>query len=74
MGRRLVISTVLIALLSVVALGVPLLLLARNEVTSAARDKLAQQAQIVAAGLEGRLDAGQPINAVRLAQLVPGKR
>lgn len=74
MRRRLVTSTLAIALLSVIVLGVPLLVLARNEVTSSAREKVTQQAQIVAAGLEDRLDARQPVTAARLAQLLPSTR
>lgn len=74
MRRRLVTSTVLIALLSIVMLGVPLAVLARNEVTSSARDNLTQQAQIVAAGVEDRVDTGLPITPARLAQLAPGRR
>ena len=67
-------STLTIALLAVFTLGVPLLLLARHEVWSEARDGLRQQAASVAAGLEDRLDAGQPLDLGRYAGVLNGRR
>ena len=61
MKGRLLRSTLTIALVAVVTLGVPLLLLARHEVFSSARESLRQQATSVAAGVEDRLDEGLPV-------------
>lgn len=66
-------STLTIAFVAVVTLGVPLLLLARHEVWTSARDTLRQQATSVAAGLEDRLDAGLPVDLDRYAQAFPGR-
>jgi signal transduction histidine kinase len=74
MRRRLIRSTLAIALVALVALGVPLLLLARQEVWSSAKDALQQQAASVAAGLEDRLDAGQPVSLDRYADAMPDRR
>ena len=74
MRRRLIRSTLAIALVALVALGVPLLVLARQEVWSSAKDALRQQAASVAAGLEDRLDAGQPVSLDRYADAMPDRR
>ena len=67
MKGRLLRSTLTIALVAVVTLGVPLLLLARHEVFSSARESLRQQATSVAAGVEDRLDQGLPVGLDRYA-------
>jgi signal transduction histidine kinase len=74
MRRRLLVSTLTIALIAVVTLGVPLLLLARHEVWSSARDTLRQQTASVAAGLEDRLDAGLPVNLARYVAALHDRR
>ena len=74
MRRRLLRSTLTIALLSVITLGGPLMLLARHQVWSAARETLHQQAASVAAGLEDRLDASQPLDLRRYAGVLSGRR
>src|SRR5512146_2793369 len=74
MRRRLVGSMLAIALVCVAMLGVPLAILARHQVWTSARDRLREQAAGVAAGLEERLDAGQPINLHRYLALTPGRR
>lgn len=74
MRGRLLRSTLTISLLAVITLGVPLLLLARHQVWSQARDALRQQAASVAAGLEDRLDAGQPLDLGRYAGALGGRR
>ncbi|MCU1588518.1 MAG: histidine kinase [Frankiales bacterium] len=74
MRRRLLRSTLAIALLAVVTLGVPLLLLARHEVWSTANDTLRQQAATTAAGLEDRIDVGQPVQLGRYAAATHGRR
>ncbi len=74
MRRRLVVSTLLIALVCVIGLGVPLAVVARRQVTTSALQRLHQQAQIVAAGLEDRLSSRQPITAALLGRLLPEQR
>ena len=74
MRRRLLLSTLTIALLTVITLGLPLLLLARHQVWSAARDTLQEQAAGVAAGLEDRLDAGQSVDLNRYTGVLNGRR
>jgi signal transduction histidine kinase len=73
MRRRLLVSTLTIALVAVVTLGVPLLLLARHEVWTSARDTVRQQATSIAAGLEDRLDLQLPVDLARYAQAYPGR-
>ena len=60
MRRRLITSTLAITLFAVAALGVPLLLLAQQQVWTSARTDLRRQAETVAVGLEDALDAGRP--------------
>lgn len=74
MRQRLLRSTLAIALVAVVTLGVPLLLLARHEVWSSARESLAQQATSIAAGLEDELDAGRPVDLARFVSAQPDRR
>jgi signal transduction histidine kinase len=71
---RLLRSTLAIALVAVVTLGVPLLLVARHQVWTSARDALRQQALSVAAGLEDQLDAGRPVDLSRYADALPRRR
>jgi signal transduction histidine kinase len=73
MKRRLLFSTLTIVLVAVVTLGMPLLILARHEVWTSARDTVRQQATSVAAGLEDRLDAALPVDLDRYAQAFPGR-
>lgn len=65
MRRRLLRSTLAIALVAVVTLGVPLLVVARQEVWSTAADALQQQAASASAGIEDRIDARLPIELDR---------
>jgi signal transduction histidine kinase len=74
MRTRLLRSTLAIALVAVVTLGVPLLLVARHQVWTSARDGLRQQAASVAAGLEDQLDARRPVDVTRYAQALPHRR
>ncbi len=74
MRRRLLTSTLAIALACVVVLGVPLALLARDQVWTSARDRLREQATGVAAGLEDRLDADRPIDVRRYLTALPDRR
>lgn len=73
MRNRLVRSTLGIALVSVFALGLPLLLLARHQVWSTAHERLREQASTVASGLEDRLDAGEPVDPQPFARENPGR-
>lgn len=74
MRRRLLRSTLTIALVAVVTLGVPLLILARHQVWSSAHDALRQQAASVAAGVEDRLDIGASVDLTRYAEVARGRR
>jgi signal transduction histidine kinase len=74
MRYRLLRSTLAIALVAVVTLGVPLVLVARHQVWTSARDTLRQQAVSVAAGLEDQLDARRPVNLTRYAEALHGRR
>jgi signal transduction histidine kinase len=74
MRDRLLRSTLAIALVAVVTLGVPLLLVARHQVWTSARDTLRQQALSVAAGLEDQLDARRPVDLRRYAEALPRRR
>lgn len=71
MKSRLLRSTLAIAFVAVVTLGVPLLLVARHQVWTSARDALRQQAVSVAAGLEDQLDARRPVDLRRYAEALP---
>jgi signal transduction histidine kinase len=72
--RRLLASTVGIALVCVAVLGIPLALLARHQVWTSARDRIREQAASIATGLEDRLDAGQPVDLSRFVALMPHRR
>jgi signal transduction histidine kinase len=74
MRNRLLRSTLTIALVAVVTLGVPLLLVARHQVWASARDTLRQQAVSVAAGIEDQLDARRPVGLSRYAEALPHRR
>lgn len=74
MRRRLLASTLAIALVCVVILGVPLALLARHQVWTSARDRIREQAASLATGLEDRLDARQPVNLTPYLTLMPHRR
>ena len=74
MRRRLLASTLGIALVCVAVLGVPLVLLARHQVWTSARDRVREQAASVATGLEDRLDLGQPIQLEHFLSLMPQRR
>lgn len=74
MRHRLLRSTLAIALVAVVALGVPLLLLAHRQVWTSARATLRQQAASVAAGLEDQLDSGRPVGLQHYAHVLPDRR
>lgn len=74
MRRRLLASTLGIALVCVAVLGVPLALLARHQVWTSARDRVREQAASVATGLEDRLDAGQPVQLEHFLSLMPQRR
>ncbi|MCW2549127.1 MAG: histidine kinase [Mycobacterium sp.] len=74
MRRRLILSTLAIALTSVFVLGLPLLLLARHQVWTSEREQLREQAASVATALEDRLDAGQPVDIHRLPNLLPRRQ
>ncbi|MDX6198916.1 MAG: hypothetical protein QOJ79_2067 [Actinomycetota bacterium] len=74
MKSRLLRSTLAIALLAVVTLGVPLLLVARHQVWASSHDNLRQEAVSVAAGIEDQLDLGRPIDLTRYAGALPRRR
>lgn len=68
------VSTLAIALLAILTLGVPLAILARHEVLSSARDRLQAKAATVAASVEDTLDRGQPLTSQRLAKIAASDR
>jgi signal transduction histidine kinase len=68
--RRLLLSTLGVALVAILALGLPLLLVTARLIADAARNDLLRQAQSVQAYVEDRLTDGQ-LQARRLAHLVP---
>jgi len=72
--RRLLVSTLAIAVACVVMLGLPLAILARHQVYTSARDRIREQAASVATGLEDRLDARQPVDLSRFPRLLPDRR
>jgi signal transduction histidine kinase len=74
MRTRLLRSTLAIALVAVVTLGVPLLLVARHQVWTSSKDNLRQEAVSVAAGLEDQLDARHPVDLSRYAEALPRRR
>jgi signal transduction histidine kinase len=74
MRRRLLIGTVAIAVLCVVMLGVPLILLARHEVWTSARDRLNEQAASAAVDVEDRAELNRPLDVQPLQKLMPHRR
>jgi signal transduction histidine kinase len=72
--RRLLASTLAIAVACVVMLGLPLAILARHQVYTSARDRIREQAASVATGLEDRLDARQQVDLSRFPRLLPDRR
>src|SRR5438270_713857 len=74
MRRRLLIGTVAIAVLCVVILGVPLILLARHEVWTSARDRLNEQAASAAVDVEDRVELNRPLDLRPLQKLMPHRR
>src|SRR5438270_10370034 len=74
MRRRLLIGTVAIAVLCVVILGVPLILLARHEVWTSARDRLSEQAASAAVEVEDRVELNRPLDLRPLQKLMPRRR
>ena len=74
MRRRLLNSTVAIAVMCVVMLGVPLILLARHEVWTSARDRLSEQAASAAVDVEDRVELNRPLDLRPLQKLMPHRR
>src|SRR4051794_24866167 len=74
MRRRLLIGTVAIAVMCVVILGVPLILLARHEVWTSARDRLNEQAASAAVAVEDRVELNRPLDVRPLQKLMPHRR
>src|SRR5881397_899690 len=74
MRRRLLIGTVAIAVMCVVILGVPLILLARHEVWTSARDRLNEQAASAAVDVEDRVELNRPLDLRPLQKLMPHRR
>src|SRR3954453_5278296 len=74
MRRRLLVGTVAIAVLCVVMLGVPLILLARHEVWTSARDRLNEQAASAAVDVEDRVELNRPLDVRALQRLMPHRR
>jgi len=70
MRRRLVLSTALIALATVLVLGIPLAFVESNRERADAGARLEREADTVAAAVDDRLERGQPINAAALQPLV----
>jgi len=74
MRRRFLVGTVAIAVLCVVMLGVPLILLARHEVWTSARDRLNEQAASAAVDVEDRVELKRPLDVRPLQRLMPHRR
>jgi signal transduction histidine kinase len=73
MRRRLVLSTALIALTTVLVLGVPLAFVEANRERADADARLEREADTVAAAVDDLVERGQPIHAAALRGLVhPG--
>src|SRR4051812_7592009 len=70
MRRRLVTSTALIALASVIVLGVPLGLVEAARVRSDATARLEREADAVASAIDDRLEAHQPLERAALARYI----
>lgn len=74
MKSRFLAGSLLITLLAVVALGVPLALVARHQVFTSSRENLRHDAASIAAGLEDRLDAGRTPDLTRYRVVLAGRR
>ncbi|HVQ92703.1 MAG TPA: ATP-binding protein [Mycobacteriales bacterium] len=72
MRRRLLLSTLGVAAVAVLALGLPLLMVTLRLIDDASRNDLLREVQTVAAYVEDRLDTDD-LDANRLARLVPGQ-
>src|SRR3954465_2956878 len=70
MRRRIVTSTALIALASVIVLGVPLGLVEAARVRSDSTARLEREADAVASAIDDRLEAHQPLSATSLERFV----
>jgi signal transduction histidine kinase len=70
MRRRLVLSTALIALATVLVLGIPLAFVEANRERSDARARLEREADAVAAAVDDLLEQGRPIDPAALLRLV----
>ncbi len=74
MRRRLLVSTLAVVVVAVVALAVPLAVLAARQVHTDFAVRLQQQADGVAVAVGERLEDHEPIAPSRLAALAPGRR
>ncbi len=71
MRRRLLASTLAVAVVAVVLLGLPLGVVGARLIHDEARQRLADNAQRVAAGVEDRLERKEAVTPARLARLAP---
>jgi signal transduction histidine kinase len=74
MRKRLLLGTLAVAAMCVLILGVPLILLARHEVWSSARDRLREQAASAAVDVEDRVELNRQLDLRPLQQLMPDRR
>ena len=74
MRRRLLFGTLGIAVLCVLILGLPLILLARHEVWTSARDKVRAQAADAAVSVEDRIELKSSPDLSHLSQLMPDRQ
>ena len=73
MRRRLLISTLAVAVTAVLLLGVPLaIVINRLQVTDASQE-VRRDATTVARDLQGRVNAGLPANAAQVASSLPDR-
>jgi signal transduction histidine kinase len=70
MRRRLLVSTALIALATVLVLGIPLAFVEANRERTFAVFRLEREADTVAAAIDDRVEAGRPVDARAIAPLV----
>src|SRR3954451_10867367 len=70
MRRRLVVSTAVIALATVLVLGIPLAFVEANRERADAEARLEREADAVAAAVDDRVERGQAIDAAALRGLV----
>jgi signal transduction histidine kinase len=71
--RRLLISTVAVAIIAVLLLGVPLAFVAARLQVDEAAQQLRRDAQTLARGLQERADAGLPADAAQLGRSLPDR-